>query len=129
MPEQVVSTAAIQCTFGVAPAVLNVLPASRVMVGGLPAATIADSIPVTNIPPFGMCNAPSNPAVIAATSAALGVFTPAPCVPAIAGPWAPGAATVQIGGKPALNSTSKCTCAWGGVVQINFAGQATTQIP
>jgi uncharacterized Zn-binding protein involved in type VI secretion len=128
MANQVVSTAQLQCTFGAAPAVLNVLP-NTVTIEGRPAATIADMVPMTNIPSFGMCSAPSNPAVISATSAASGVFTPAPCVPATAAPWAPGAPTVLIGGKPALNSNSKCNCAWGGIISITVPGATKTQVP
>lgn len=94
-----------------------------------PAATIMDNIPMKNIPPFAMCSAPSNPAVIAATAAKLGVFTPAPCVPVTSAPWMPGSATVMIKNKPALNSTSKLMCNWGGVIQVTFAGQATVNVP
>ena len=46
--------AAITCTFGMAPSVLNVLPAARVM-SNMALATIMDNIPMVNIPPFGMC--------------------------------------------------------------------------
>ena len=129
MAKQVVNGAMMQCSFGVAPASLIVLPANRVMVENKPAANIMDHKPVANIPTFGMCNAPTNPAVIAATSAALGVPTPAPCVPATAVPWAPGSPTVLIGNMPALNDTSQCMCTWGGVISITFAGQMTTDIP
>ena len=121
--------AVMQCSFGVAPSSLVVLPANRVMVNNQPAANIMDHIPVVNIPTFGMCSAPSNPAVIAATSAALGVPMPAPCVPVTPAPWVPGSPTVLIGNMPALNDTSKCMCTWGGVISITFPGQVTTDIP
>jgi hypothetical protein len=84
---------------------------------------------MTNVMMFGMCKAPTNPAVIAATAAASGVFTQAPCVPATASPWVPGSPTVMIGGKAALNSTSKLMCTWLGVISVNFAGQATVNVP
>lgn len=129
MAKQVVSTAQLACSFGAAPAVLNVLPTAKVTVEGKPAATIMDHIPNTNIPPFGMCSAPTNPAVIAATAAALGVFTPAPCVPVTPAPWVPGAPTVMIGNKPALNSTSKCLCVWLGQISITNPGTTKTNIP
>ena len=90
MSNQVVAGASIQCSFGVAPSVLNVLPVKLTFSGGPPSATITDSIPIVNIPPFGMCNSPSNPTVIAATAAALGVFTPMPCMPCVVAPWIPG---------------------------------------
>ena len=93
--------AALMCPFGVSPGTLVVLPDKKVM-STLPAATIMDNIPMTNIMPFGMCNSLSNPAVASATAAALGVLTPQPCIPATAAPWAPGSASVLIGGVPAL---------------------------
>lgn len=129
MAKQVVMGAMMQCSFGVAPSSLIVLPVNRVMVENKPAANIMDFKPVVNIPPFGMCNAPTNPAVIAATSAALGVPTPAPCVPVIPAPWAPGSPTVPIGNMPALNDTSKCSCTWAGVISINNPGTIKTDIP
>jgi len=129
MANQVVATAQLQCSFGTVPAVLNVLPMAKVTIEGMPAATIADMIPMTNIPPFGMCNSPSNPSVISATAAASGVFTPVPCVPVVTAPWAAGAPTVLIGGKPALNNTSKCMCAWSGVISITAPGATKTMIP
>jgi hypothetical protein len=127
---QVVAGAMLQCSFGATPSALIVIPkGSPVLVSGPPAATIMDHAPITNIPPFGLCSAPTNPAVIAATSAAWGVFTPAPCVPALPAPWLPGSPTVQVGGVPALNNTSKCMCTWLGVVSVVNPGQVTTQIP
>jgi uncharacterized Zn-binding protein involved in type VI secretion len=124
---QVATGAAIACSFGVTPSALAVLPTNRVMVGGVPAATIADSMPVVNIPPFGMCTSPANPTVAAATAAALGVLTPMPCVPVPAA-WVPGSPTVMIGGTPALNDGSMCMCSYGGVITISFAGQAQTTV-
>ena len=128
MPKLVTSGAMMACSFGAAPAALNVLPANRTVCGP-PAATIMDFVPMTNIPPFGMCSSLANPQVAAATSAALGVLTPQPCVPVTTAPWAPGSATTLIGNQPALNDTSKCFCAWAGVIQLNSPGQSTTDIP
>jgi hypothetical protein len=51
-----------------------------------------------------------------------------PCIPATAAPWAPGAVTTLIGGKPALHDGCMLTCLWGGVIQISFAGQVTVQV-
>ena len=127
MPQLVTAGAVLQCSFGVAPTALIVLPANKTMAGA-PAANIADSIPMTNIPTFGMCMSIANPVVASATAAALGVLTPMPCVPVTA-PWAPGSATCMIGGMPALNSTSKCMCSWGGVISIGFPGQVQTNVP
>ena len=119
--------ASIQCTFGLAPSVLNVLPVARVM-ASMPIATIMDNAPMVNVMPFGMCNSLANPTVAAATAAALGVLTPMPCVPVIPAPWAPGSPTVLIGGKPALNNSSKLLCAWGGVISITNPGTTNIQV-
>jgi hypothetical protein len=120
--------AILQCSFGVAPSSLTVLPANGVFTGA-PAATIMDHAPMVNVSPFGTCSSIANPAVAAATTAALGVLTPMPCIPVTAAPWAPGAPTVLIGSMLALDDQSKLMCAWGGVIQINFAGQVTTSVP
>jgi uncharacterized Zn-binding protein involved in type VI secretion len=95
-----------------------VLPATRVTVTSQPAATIMDFKPMSNITSFGMCMSPANPQVAAATAAALGVFTPQPCIPATSSPWAPGSPTVLIAGQPALTNTSTCQCMWGGVITV-----------
>lgn len=120
--------AMMQCSFGVAPSTLVVLPTNCTLTG-TPAATIMDHAPIVNVPPFGMCQSPSNPTVAAATAAALGVLTPMPCVPVTAAPWVVGSPTVMIGSMPALNNTSKLMCSWGGVIQITNPGQTTTQVP
>jgi hypothetical protein len=127
--QQVVMGAMLQCSFGVTPSSLIVLPQNRVMVNNLPAANIMDNKPIANIPPFGMCQSLANPMVASATAAALGVLTPMPCLPVTAAPWAPGAPTVLVANMPALNNSSKCMCNWGGVISINVAGQFTTQVP
>ena len=129
MPNHVCMGAVLQCTFGVAPSSLVVLPVNKVMTSYVPAANIMDNKPMVNIMPFGMCQSPSNPVVAAATAAALGVLTPMPCIPATTAPWAPGAPTVLLANMPALDDTSKLMCMWGGVISVNFAGQATEQIP
>jgi Domain of unknown function (DUF4280) len=128
MGMQVCMGAMMQCSFGVAPSSLVVLPANRVLTGS-PAANIMDNKPMANIPPFGMCNSPSNPTVAAATAAALGVLTPMPCIPVTTAPWIVGAPTVMIGNMPALNNSSKLMCNWGGVIQITAPGQFTVMTP
>ena len=119
----VVEGALVQCSFGMAPASLVVLPTSRVMIEGRPAANITCSTPA-NIPTFGMCTSLANPQVTAATSAALGVLTPMPCVPVLA-PWVPASKTL-IGGQPALVAGCTCMCAYAGVIEILNPGTTKT---
>ncbi len=128
MPQQVCTTATLQCTFGVAPSVFNATP-RPVLTSQMVAGVITDNIPLTNVPPFGMCSSPSNPSVAAATAAALGVLTPMPCVPVLPAPWTPGVPTVLIANTPALDNNCKLMCAWGGVISITFPGQVTHEIP
>lgn len=118
----VTSGAMLACSFGAAPSTLTVLPTNKVM-AGTPAATIMDHIPVANIAPFGMCSAPTNPAVIAALG------SPVPCVPVTPAPWVPGSPTVTLGGMPALNNSCKCLCTWLGVIQVTAPGQTATMVP
>ena len=129
MAMQVCHGAVLQCSFGIAPSQLVVTPENRVMTGGVPAANIMDNVSMVNIQSFGMCMCPANPAVAAATTAALGVLTPMPCVPVTPAPWAPGAPDALIANMPALDSTSQLMCVWGGLIQIVFPGQTTQMIP
>lgn len=124
----VTSGTQLMCSFGTAPSALNVLPASRVMCGA-PVANIMDKAPFVNVMPFAMCTSMANPMVSAATAAALGVLTPQPCMPVIAGPWAPGSATVMVGGKPAVNNTCKLMCSYAGVIQVTTPAQTKTMVP
>ena len=129
MAIQAVHGAVLRCSMGLAPGGLQVPPVRRASAGGSPAATILDNAPLANIMPFGMCTSPANPAVAAATAAALGVLTPMPCIPATSAPWVPGSPTVLIGNQPALNNTSQCMCMWAGVISVVFPGQVQTQVP
>ena len=128
MAIQVCMGATLQCSFGVAPSALMVLPQNRVLTQ-TPAANIMDNKPLVNILPFGMCQSPANPVVIAATAAALGVLTPMPCVPATPAPWVVGAPTALLANMPTLNNTSKLMCMWGGVIQVVNPGQMTVMVP
>jgi len=129
MPQHVCNGAVLMCSFGLAPSELTVLPIDRVMTSSQPAATIMDHEPLVNIEPFGMCISLANPMVAAATAAALGVLTPQPCIPMTLAPWVPGAPTVLLGGKPALDNTCQVMCLWGGVITVSVPGQFTEQIP
>ena len=128
MAIQVCAGALLGCSFGVAPAPLNVLPVNRGL-NGMPVATIMDHLPIVNIPSFGMCSSVANPMVIAATAAALGVQTPMPCIPFTVTPWAPGAPTVFIAGIAALDNSSKLNCTWGGIITVSNPGQEIMLIP
>ena len=123
MAQQVCNGAMLQCTFGVAPSSLIVIPTAMVNTSKQPAATIMDFKPMVNIMPFGMCTAPTNPAVIAATG------SPVPCVPLTTSPWITGSPTVMLGNIPALNSSSKLMCTWAGMISVTQPGQFTHNIP
>ena len=118
--------AMLQCSFGMAPSTLVATSAPTVMVSNKPIATIMDNKPVANIPPFGMCNCPANPATVKPPPV---MFAPAPCMPVIPAPWAPGSPTVMRGNYPALNNSSKLMCAYGGVISIVNPGQMQTMVP
>ena len=129
MAQQVSMGALLQCSFGVAPATLTVLPVNRVNAEGPPAATIQDHEPLVNIGSFGMCMSLANPTVAAATAAALGVLTPMPCIPNTPAPWVPGAPTVLLANMPTLDDTCQLMCMWGGVITFTNAGEETVMVP
>ncbi|MBQ9355946.1 MAG: DUF4280 domain-containing protein [Prevotella sp.] len=125
----VTTGALMTCTFGMVPCPLVVLPARTILLSGRPKANIMDFVPLTNISSFGMCSAPTNPAVIAATSAAMGVFTPAPCLPAISTPWVPGYPKMLVQNQPALTSDSMNMCMWLGQISFTNDGQIPSPPP
>ena len=131
MPFLVVNGATLQCPMAVPPGTTSMIvtPVHRVQAGNQPAANISDFAPMANVPSFGMCMSLMNPQVAAATSAAQGVLTPQPCMPAIVAPWSPGSSTVMLDNLPALNDTSTCQCLWGAAILVAYAGQATVMIP
>ncbi|HXT94600.1 MAG TPA: DUF4280 domain-containing protein [Trebonia sp.] len=124
MAVQVSTGAQVECSFGAAPAVFS---ASGENVAATTAAGVVTDVEEENIPSFGMCSAPTNPDVMAATAAALGTLTPAPCVPVLS-PWTPGALRVTVNGVAALGSDSKCMCDWAGVIQVIDPGQERVTI-
>lgn len=128
MPMHTCTGGLMMCTFGMAPSNFNATP-KMVMTGNMPAGNIMDHVPMMNVPPFGMCQSPSNPTVAAATAAALGVLTPMPCVPNTPAPWVPGSPTVLVANFPALNNSSQLMCTWGGVITFSYPGQVTEMIP
>lgn len=122
----VANGAQIMCDLGTTPSVLTVTPGpphvAAAPVPAVPLAAITDFVPLTNIMSFGMCNSPTNPAVIAATAAKSGAFTPAPCVPATADPWAP-PQTAAVSADPTFDQTAICQCAWQGTITVVNPGQ------
>ncbi|MBQ0930392.1 DUF4280 domain-containing protein [Ideonella sp. 4Y16] len=128
MPQQVTTSAMMTCPFGLAPSTFNATP-RMVMSSNLVCGVITDNVPFMNIPPFGMCTSLSNPTVASATSAALGVLTPMPCVPVFPAPWTPGVPTVLLGNIPAIDNTCTLNCMWGGVITFSTPGQFTHDIP
>ncbi len=119
----------MQCSFGMAPSSLVVLPTNRVVTQQVPDANIMDHVPLVNIMPFGACMSLANPTVAAATSAALGVLTPMPCIPNTPMPWVTGGPTVLLGNFPTLDNVSKLMCVWGGVIQFTTPGEFTVDVP
>ena len=126
MGQYVCSGAMLQCSFGMAPSNFAVVDPMRPKVENKPIGNIMDFVPMTNIPAFGMCQSMANPSVASATSAAMGVLTPVPCMPVITAPWAPGA-QVMVCNSPALLNNAKCMCQWGGVISVNYAGNGAMQ--
>lgn len=123
----VVTGAIMTCTFGMAPSSFMASPGRTEMLSNVPKGNIMDFAPMVNIMPFGMCNTLSNPTVAAATSAAMGVLTPMPCIPAITSPWIPGNPQVLVQGQPALMRSNCNVCMWGG--QISFTTDGQTPCP
>jgi len=109
MAQLVTMNAKLMCNFGAVPSNLIVPPLNKTIAEGMPVANIMDYDQIKNYPPFGMCKAPTNPAVIEARKAASGILTPVPCLPSIAAPWVPGSPTVTIGGmRPSKERASAC---------------------
>ena len=129
MTSLVVNGAVIACSMGTTPSALTVTPIPPAPKGtGMQVAVVSDAVPGTNIASFGMCMSMANPAVQAATTAAQGVFTPAPCVPATSPPWTPGSLAVKVAGVPALPQNAVCNCAWLGVVSVASPGQLPVSV-
>jgi len=118
--------ATLKCSFGLATATFTPTPKKTSSGPGF-AANVQDHQPMANIPPFGACTSLANPSVAAATSAALGVLTPVPCIPVTPAPWVTTAKTL-IESAPALNQSSTLQCVWGGVIQVVNAGQKTHSV-
>lgn len=108
MAEYVVMGANLECTLGVAPSKLVVLPQHQVQLKGKNCANIGDAKPFVNILPFGACKITS---------------PPKPCTPACA-MWMGGKSDLWVQGLPALLDSDKLVCAaGGGMITIKDSGQ------
>jgi len=119
----VCSTARIRCTNGDKISQLTVLPDRTIWLTGQPQANISDHQSMVNIAPFGRCHTVAYPPTGSATAANHGTLTPMPCVPNTPFPWMGGKDDVILKGQPALLKSSKCRCAWGGIITITYDGQ------
>lgn len=124
MGMMVVTGAVCQCAFGTVPCTLQATSQMVCLADGKPAATIQDGQPGINLSGFGMCTSLANPAVAAATAAALGVLTPQPCTLVPAGPWITSNPKVLAGGIPCLLSDAVLMCGLGaGCIRVVTPGQ------
>jgi hypothetical protein len=127
MAKLVVNGAKLKCNQGTSPASLAIAVPPHAQSGQEDMATVQDHQSSVNISSFGMCRSMANPQVASATAAAQGTLTPQPCNPVTSSPWTPGASKTTLGGEAVLTDDSKCTCAWGGTIEITSAG-ADTQL-
>ncbi|GHV29235.1 hypothetical protein FACS189481_1600 [Clostridia bacterium] len=118
----------LTCSFGAAPTPLNVMPEHKVLAENKVVVCSNNTVPNVNITPFGMCSSLANPAVSSATAAAMGVLTPQPCTPMIAGTWMPFSATVLVGGKPVVKTDATLTCTYAGVISVVAPGQLSVNL-
>lgn len=95
-------------------------PLRKMKVDGKSAAIATDNS-IANVSTFGMCNNINNPAVAAATAAAQGVLTPAPCVPVAIDTWNNTVKKTSINGVIALGENSTLNCIYGGCIKIENA--------
>ena len=122
MSELVTAGTTIRCPFGDASVPFIATHNPTYIVAGQVVGNIEDAEPLINIPSFGMCKSLANPAVAAATAAALGVLTPQPCVPSTKA-WIPTQMTMLSNGKPCLTRDCTCVCAFGGTITVENPAQ------
>ena len=127
MSRVVVTGASISCPFGTSTGSFIATNCNYIKIKGITPGNTNDGLPIINITPFGMCQTPTNPAVAAATAAALGVLTPMPCIPNTK-TWAPTNPKVMVGGKPVLTQESVCLCRYGGVITVSDPGQTVLDL-
>lgn len=113
--------ATLRCAMGASPSSLAVPPDRALRLDGKRLALVTDHGP-QSVLPFGMCRAPTNPQVAAATAAAGGVLTPQPCVPAVDAPWSPGAVSARGAAGAMLHEGCTAMCRWGGAITVEPGG-------
>jgi len=124
MPIFVTKGAKLKCSMGDSISEFNVIHASKVVyLHGENLGNIMNNKPMLNIKACGMCQSLANPSVAAATSVAMGVLTPMPCIPNTTSPWMKGKMNVLVKGQPALMDDCKLMCACGGVIEVVDNGQ------
>lgn len=125
----VVAGAKCMCSYGTSTCPLQVTSQMKCMADGKPIATIQDVQPGVNLASFGMCSSLANPAVAAATAAALGVLTPQPCTMVPAGVWTSANTKVLIGGKPCVTNESTLMCGLGmGTIKVLSTNQQKVMV-
>jgi hypothetical protein len=122
-------TSLIRCDFGLVPTPLTVLPDRTVTAEMMLMGNISDFMPLANVMDFVECISLTNPEVLIATIAALGVLTPMPCIPITVEPWLSEALDVTVGGPPALDETAMVLCIWTGPVMVLEPGNFTVMVP
>lgn len=126
MPPPVLAGGQTMCSFGNAPGTIGAVPKYKVMVENKFPLTIADTIPMLNVMPMGMCIAPTNPTGMGKPPPAQ---APAPCIPIPVGTWVPPIApTKLVGGQPILLVGSTLMCQWLGVIQVSNPGSTKEQV-
>jgi len=120
--EYAVMGARLECTHGTAPSNLVILPNRTVTLTGKLKANISDCKPMVNVMPFGMCQSPTNPGVIAAAGA------PVPCTPACS-IWMGGKPDTLVQGMPALLTGDKAVCLppFAGMIEVKDSGQGSAK--
>ena len=121
--EYVIMGAQLECNWGEAPSNLVVLPQHCVLLKNKPKANIGDGKPFVNVMPFVLCSSMANPAVAAATAAAMGALQKMPCTP-VCTMWIGGQTNVLVDGMPALMKGDKIMCTLGaGMIEVKDSGQ------
>ena len=112
--------ATCKCPFGsVCPIV--VLPTTNVFISGRQCVRMPNAQAIVNIPSFGMCNNPGNPAVIEIPP---GIIIPTACIPNITNPnWLTKKFNVKVCGQPVCSDGDMCMCSYGGIITIETSGQ------